>query len=397
MSAKQLARLAVAGVFVGLASGVASAVFLSLLELATSTRQDHRWLLIGLPVWGVAFGLSVHYFAGRSAGGNRRTMTEIQLFGEGVPFRMAPIAFVGTILTHLFGGSAGREGTALQMSAGITDGIGSRLGLAHEERRLLLIAALAGGFASVFGIPFTGAVFALEVSPAGLGSRARAVAAVIPAAIVGHVTVLSLGVTHTHYDGFYAGGVRWSDSLRWLVVAVALGAGALAFPRLIEGVRALLDHVSSHPAVRAALGGAVVVVAALVFSGWDELGLSLPLLQRALDGQGGWSNFALKLALTSVTLGAGFPGGEVTPTFVMGSVLGSTVAGWVGVPRQIAARVGFVALFGAAANAPMAAIVLGVEMFGWRQVPILVGVCIVARVSSGSHHIYEVMDEELFD
>jgi len=396
VTARQLARLATAGVLVGLTSGVASAAFLSLLELATSTRQDHRWLVVGLPVWGLAFGLLVHRFAGRSAGGNRRTMTEIHRFDQGVPFRMAPNAFVGTIVTHLFGGSAGREGTALQMSAGITDGVAARLGLDHEERRLLLIAALAGGFASVFGVPVAGAVFALEVSPTGVGSRARAVAAVVPAAIVGHITVLSLGVTHSHYDAF-SSGARWSDALRWLVVAVAVGIGAFAFPRLVEAVRALLVRISAHPSIRAALGGAVVVLLAVVFSAWDELGLSLPLLHRALDGQGGWPNFVLKLVLTSVTLGAGFPGGEVTPSFVMGAVLGSTVAGWVGVPRQLAARVGFVALFGAAANAPVAAIVLGIELFGWRQVPILVVVCVVARVCSGGHHIYEVMEEELFD
>ena len=392
-----VARLAVFGIGIGAASGLASAAFLASIEAAGEARADHRWLLVGLPLWGVVFGLLVHSFAGRSAGGNRRTMTEINRFTGGVPFRMAPFAFVGTVLTLLFGGSTGREGAALQMSAGLTDGAAARLRLPAYDRRLLLIAALAGGFGSVFGVPFAGVVFALEVSPTTVRSRLAAAPACITAAAVGHVTVLAVGVTHHHYDPFLTSKLHAGDLWGWLVVSVALGFAAFVFPQVIEGVRFVLLKVSGHPAVRAGLGALAVVVVAVVFSGWDELGLSLPLLDQALAGHADLRSFVLKLVLVGLTLGSGFPGGEVTPTFVLGATLATTVAGWVDVPQRVAARLGFVALFGAAANAPVAAIVLGVELFGWRQLPLLVGGCAVARLCSGSHHIYETMEPELMD
>ena len=390
-------RLAAAGVVVGVASGLTSAAFLELITFASDARTDHRWLVLGLPLWGLVFGLAVHRYAGRTAGGNRRTMTEITRIGGGVPFRMAPFAYAGTILTLLFGGSTGREGAALQMSAGVTDGLGSRLGVGSEDRRRLLIAALAGGFGSVFGVPYAGVVFALEVAPTNRRSRLTSAPACVVAAFVGHWTVLAVGVTHHRYAPFLTSGVRVSELVGWVVVSLALGLAAFIFPRVVEAVRHALMKISDHPAGRAALGGATVALVAVVFSAWAELGLSLPLLDDALAGQADFRSFVLKLVLVGLTLGAGFPGGEVTPTFVLGAILATTVAGWVDVPQRVAGRLGFVALFGGAANAPVTAIVLGMELFGTKQVPLLVAGCVIARLCSGPHHIYEGLEEELFD
>lgn len=392
-----IVKLAVAGVGVGVASGLTSAAFLQLITLASDARADHRWLVLALPLWGLVFGLAVHRYAGRTAGGNRRTMTEITRFGGGVPFRMAPFAFAGTILTVLFGGSTGREGAALQMSAGITDGLGARLGVGPEDRRRLLIAALAGGFGSVFGVPYAGVVFALEVAPTDRRSRLTAAPACVVAAFVGHWTVLAVGVTHHHYAPFITSGVAASELVGWVIVCLALGLAAFIFPRVVEAVRHVLMRVSGHPAGRAALGGAAVAFIAVGFSAWAELGLSLPLLDDALAGHADLRSFLLKLVLVGLTLGSGFPGGEVTPTFVLGATLATTVAGWVDIPQRVAARLGFVALFGGAANAPVTAIVLGVELFGAKQLPLLVAGCVVARLCSGRHHIYEGLEEELFD
>jgi len=380
----------------GAVSGVLIYMFLVGLRWVTTTREEHRWLLWLLPVAGLVMGAAISRAAGLSLGGTRRTMTEIRKPLAGVPFRMAPISLLGTLTTHLFGGSAGREGTALQITGGVAGGLGARLGWSVREQRQLLVVSLAAGFGAVFGVPWAGIVFAFEVAPTGAISRVRALLASAVAVVIAHGIVERLGYRHTDYGHApvdLSGGAWW----RLWFIAIALGIGAWVFPRLVDLVDRGLHRVHRHRGVRMALGGGLVALVVVVFNAWDETGLSLGVLSRAVDGDASWRSFVLKLVLTAITLGAGFPGGEVTPSFVMGATLSVTVADWIGSTHAtvaVAARLGFVALFGAAANAPLAATVMGVEMFGWSMAPVLLVGCVTARIVSGSHHIYECLDED---
>ena len=162
-----LVRWILLGAVVGVLAGLASAAFLEALDRVTETREAHPWLLFGLPLAGFAVGLAYHYGGGRSSGGNNLIIDEIHDPQAWVPRRMAPLVFAGTVATHLFGGSAGREGTAIQMAGSLTDGFARVARMARLDRRLLLIAAIAGGFGSVFGVPLAGCVFALEVQSLG--------------------------------------------------------------------------------------------------------------------------------------------------------------------------------------------------------------------------------------
>ncbi len=388
-------RLLLAGA-AGLLAGVSSFVFLEVLDRVTRTRLRHPDLVLLLPVAGLALGLAATR-AGRATEGNALVMAELRRPTARLPWRMAPFALVGAWTTHLVGGSAGREGIALQMSASLADQL-PRVPVVRPldpaERRTLLAAALAGGFGAVFGVPFAGTVFALEVQP-----RARLRwPSLLPAAVaafVGDAVVRGLGHEHPHRPALHPG-----LGLRLLCLAalagLLFGLAGSAFVRATLAVRHVVGRLVPRAPLRPAVGGlAVLGLGAL--AGRDYFGLSLPLLERALAGEHlAVSVFALKLVLTAVTIGSGFPGGEVTPLFVMGTTLGATLATPFGLDAPLLAALGFAAVFAAAARTPFAGAVLTVELFGGGLAVLAVVVCGAAAIAAwalGGHGIYGAHDD----
>jgi len=386
---------------VGLAcvgAGLAAAVFLATLDVVTGVFIEHPTLVWTLPVMGLLVGLVTHRWGGRTNDGMRLVIAEWREPGPvGIPAYLAPAVLAATLATHLAGGSAGREGTSVQMAAAIGDTMGRRFGFDVDDRRRLLTVAVAAGFSAVFGVPWAGAVFALEVGPGGprrwladtpgWTARSGQVAVVIAGSWLAHFTVLAVGVSHQHRVAVSSG--RASD-LGWVALAgVAFGLAAFVSVRLLETVRGALSRVVAWPPARPMLGGVVVLLLALGSGDRSTLGLSLPLLDDALAGVSiiGWL-FALKIVMTAATVGSGFRGGEVTPMFVIGATLGGSLAWWWGAPATLLAAVGMVATFGAAANAPATAFVIGLELFGvGAAIPLGLG-CVVARLCSGSRHLY---------
>ncbi len=380
-----LVRWVVLGIVCGVLAGVSSFVFLEGLDRITSFRLDHDWLLYLLPLAGLAVGLVYHLVGGRSAQGSALLIEQIHTPTEWVPRRMAPLVLVGTWITHLFGGSAGREGTALQMSASLTDGVSRVLRLNDEDRRVLLIASLGGGFGAVFGVPLAGAVFALEVQSIGR-VRYEALVPALTASVVGDLVVGGLGYEH-HRRPQLDVSLDVGLVLRVAAAGLLFGLAGAAFVELTHGIKRLMARVSWSPA-RPVVGGVGVVVLATLF-GRQYLGLSLPLIDRALAGDRlGFAVFALKIVFTAVTLGCAFPGGEVTPLFVIGATLGAALASPLHLPVVLLAAVGFVAVFAGAANTPLACTIMGVELFGaGAVVPLAVG-CVISYVFSSHRGIY---------
>lgn len=377
----------------GLLAGLASFVFLEGLDRVTAVQTDTTWMLYLLPVAGLLIGLSNHHLAGRSSAGNALLLEEIHSPSQWVPRRMAPLVLLGTWWTHLFGGSAGREGTALQMSGSLSDAASRVLRLNHNDRSLMLTAALAGGFGSVFGVPFAGVIFAVEVPTVGR-LRYHALVPAVIASFVGDAVVTRLGHHHT---ARLAMDLSLSASTigALIVVGLACGIAARLFVSVTSAIRSLGRRYVSSAVVRPVLGGMAVVGLAALF-GRDYLGLSLPLLDSALAGTSiALSVFALKLLFTAVTIGTGFLGGEVTPLFVIGATLGASAGELLGVPIGAAAAIGMVATFGAAANTPIACTVMGLELFGAAAVtPIAIG-CMTAWIASGTGTIYETQRHAL--
>ena len=374
------------GLLAGLPAGVASWAFLELLDRAIEFREDRAgWLLWLLPLGAAGIGAAYQRFGGRAARGTSLVIEQLHEPGVPLPRRMAPLVLVGTVAAHLFGASVGREGTALQMSAGLADNAARLRRIKGVTRRELLVAAVAGGFGAVFGVPVAGAVFALEVQSIGR-VRFEAVLASFTAAFAGDRVVRFLGHEHAVRDAVSLEVDTWLV-LRVAVAGLAFGGAAALFVWLTHRVKSLAARIP-WPPLRAAAAGAIVVAGAVVL-GRQYLSLSLPLAAAALSGAAvaplAW---LAKIAFTAVCLGAGLPGGEVTPLFVIGALLGATLAGPLGLPVGALAAIGFVAVFGAAANTPIACTILFVELFGGTAIVPAAIACAVAYMTSATHGIY---------
>lgn len=384
-----LLRWTALGVLVGVLAGVSGAVFLVSLEWATVTRESTAWLLFLLPLAGLLVGLIYHHWAGPAAQGNNLIIDEIHEPKAWLPRRMAPLIYLGTIITHLFGGSAGREGTAIQLSGGLTDWFSRSTRMSQRDRRLLLITAIAGGFGAVFGVPLAGCVFALEVQSVGR-LRHDALVPALAASITGDRVVRALGIHHTPTPVLDAVDLTPLLLAKVVLAGIAFGLCAVLFVELTHGIKRLFARTVAYPPLRPFLGGLAVVGLTVALGTRDYLGLSIPLITDSLAGAASvvLFAFALKLVFTALTLGSGFQGGEVTPLFVIGATLGATMGRLLGLPLPLAAAIGFVAVFAAAANTPLACTIMGLELFGVGPLVPLAVACTVAYVCSSHRSIY---------
>lgn len=376
------------GTLVGLLCGAASSLFLGLLDAATHTRAAHPAWVYALPLAGLCLGWLYERFGASIAGGNNLVLDTMHVGGPTLPLRMAPMVLLGTVATHLFGGSAGREGTAVQMGASLADALALRLQASPETRRRLLAAGIAGGFGSVFGTPVAGAVFAMEVGTLGRVDLEAMVPAVT-ASVVGDLVCRALGTAHTHYPTLAPLPLRAPLLLTWVLFGAAMAAAAWVFIELTHGLKALSTRHLRRLPLRMAAGGVAVVLLWRMTGTDDYLGLGVGVIVRAFHDPhlGAWV-FALKLLFTAVTLGAGFLGGEVTPLFFVGATLGSVLGRALGVPIEMGAAVGLAAVFAAASNTPLALMLMVTELVGAQVLPHALVVCTVAYVLVGHRSIY---------
>lgn len=379
------------------------ALFLWLLEEVTDYRITHPAILYALPLAGMAVALSYFWWGGRSEGGNNLIIDEIHQPGGGVPLRMAPLVFAGTVISHLFGASVGREGTAVQMGGSVAAGFARLFRLDARSTRILLMAGIAAGFGAVFGTPIAGAIFGLEVVTLGALDYA-ALLPVAVASIVADWACHQWGIHHAAYHvGFQGvlgpdGTAFHVDAILWLKVIVASIAFGLASRAFAEGVHRLSPIVKKfcpQPWLRPAIGGVVTILLVFVFGTRDYLGLGV----TAPDVGGAsivnffstthyeWS-WLLKLLFTVLALSTGFKGGEVTPLFFIGAGLGNALAPELDVPVDLLAGVGFVAVFAGAANTPLACTIMAVELFGGVNIVYYATGCFVAYLASGHTGIY---------
>lgn len=381
----------VLGALVGAACGVASAAFLALLGLATHFRETHTGIVYALPLAGLCIGAIYERWGAPIQGGNNLIIDTIHTASEGappIPLRMAPMVLVGTVLTHLFGGSAGREGTAVQMGASLADAIARRVRADRSLRRVVIAAGIAGGFGSVFGTPLAGVIFALEVLAIGR-LEAEALVPALVASLVGDRVTRGLGIVHTAYPPLAP--VAFSPVLggKLLLMAGAMALATVTFIELTHFIKARMERLLPRLPLRMLAGGAAVVLLWRLVGSDDYLGLGVPTIVRAFgDPRLPATAFAAKIVFTAVTLGCGFLGGEVTPLFFIGATLGNLVARLLGIPLGLGAALGLAAVFGAAANTPLALSIMVVELVGLAAFPHVVIVAVATYLLTGHRGIY---------
>lgn len=370
----------------GVCIGSASALLLVSLEWATQYREHYLWIIALLPVAGLLIGLMYHYWAGTASRGNNYLIEEIRSPHDIIPFRMAPLVYIGTVLTHLFGGSAGREGTGLQMGGAIADQFSRLFRMRRRDHRLMVAIGISAGFASVFGTPLAGAVFGLEVIVVGR-MRYEAILPSFLSAAVASMVCHAWGVEHTHY---VVSEVPFPDAsnLLWTIGAgILFGLAAMLFSRSIGFWSGMAKRISYLP-FRPLIGGLAIAAAVWMMGTTKYIGLGVPTIVASFTEQQMWYDFLLKILFTTFTIGVGFKGGEVTPLFFVGANLGSALSAVVPLPMGLLAGIGFVAVFAGATNTPIACTLMGIELFGAEPGLYLGIACVVAYLFSGHTGIY---------
>jgi len=371
---------------VGLLVGSASAILLLSLEFATEYRENNKWIITLLPIAGLSIGLLYHYFGENVVKGNNQIVDEYHKPDKIIPLRMAPLVLIGTFLTHLFGGSAGREGSAVQMGSAISDQFSRFFKLNSLDRKILLIIGISGGFASVFGTPLAGTVFALEVLIIGR-MRYEAILPSMLTAYIANATCHLWNVHHTNYKILEVPTFTFQNILWVIICGIIFGLGAMLFSRMTHFWGGLFKSKIKYPPLRPFIGGIILAVT-VYFIGTRYIGLGIPVIQESFLYELSSSDFILKILLTSFTLGAGFKGGEVTPLFFIGATLGNILVLFVPLPFSLLAAMGFVAVFSGATNTPLACILMGIELFGAESALYTGLACVVAYLFSGHNGIY---------
>jgi H+/Cl- antiporter ClcA len=387
----QLFRWLFIALIVGFLAGTASAGFLASLDWVTNFRESNHWIIGLLPLGGLFVGFIYHQYGRAVESGNNLILDEIHAEvenpGKTIPLRMAPLVLFGTIATHFFGGSAGREGTAIQMGASLADQLNRPLRINHTDRKILLMSGMSAGFASVFGTPLAGAIFGLEILSIGR-IKYEAIFPCFIAAFVANQVTLEWGIHHTAYFISFAPALTAVGLFSAIAAGICFGTVGMLFSRANHKVSDLFKKYIHYPPFRPLVGGAIV--AALVFSlGTTKyIGLGIPTIVNSFQFQLPPWDFAAKFIFTVITLGAGFKGGEVTPLFFIGAALGNALGYILPLPFPLLAGMGFVAVFAGAANTPISSTIMAIEIFSGKSGAFTAIACVVSYLFSGHSGIY---------
>ncbi len=389
---------------VSVSVGSLVALFLWVLDKATALRFQNGWLLFFLPLAGVLIYFLYKYSGKNAEAGNNLIMDEIHEPGGGIPVRMAPLVLITTIITHLFGGSAGREGTAVQIGGSFAALYARWFKLNKEDVRILLMAGIAAGFGAVFGTPLTGAIFALEVLAVGRINH-NALLPCFIASVLADIVCAAWGIRHTRYHiSFIAGEGKIFPFLHFdflllikvIFAGIVFGIAGNLFAELSHTIKNYGNRFIKNKWLIPATGGVIIIALTYCIGTDSYLGLgvynpdphAVTIVSSFQQGGAGYLSWWWKLLFTAITIGMGFKGGEVTPLFFIGAALGNTLAALTGSPVDLFAGIGFIAVFAGATNTPVACTFMGAELFGAGNILYYAVACFTAYYFSGHAGIY---------
>lgn len=379
--------LTLAAVLIGALAGSVNALFGQVLLLITDIRIKYAYFLLPfLGIIGVFIVWSYEKFGGLSNKGMSLIFEAGHGINDTIPLRLIPFSMIGTWLTHLFGGSAGREGVAIQIGGTIATGVSKYIKITNGKK-ILLVAGMAAGFSGLFRTPLVATFFALEVLTVGVLEQEALLPALAASYAANYVSGL-WGLEKFYFTLTDKISLSWDFIVKLFILGIAFGIIGGAFSLSLHKMKKILSKYIQNPLLRIFLAGLAISMLSLLCWGGRYSGLGTNLIAMSFsEGIYSW-DFALKFLFTVLTLSAGFQGGEVTPLFSIGASFGIALASFLGLPAAFAAALGYAAVFGSATNTFIAPIILGAEVFGFEYLPYFAIVCAISYVCNGNLSIY---------
>ncbi len=371
-------------VVTGVVLGVVGAYFAQSISFVTELRNTHPWILYLLPFMGL---LIVFIYQFEKQGGGTNLILDAAREGNDIPLRMAPMIFSATVLTHFGGGSAGREGAALQLGGSIAQNIGKIFRLDKKDSKIMIRCGMAAGFSALFGTPLAATVFAVEVITVG----AMQYSALFPCSVAALTAFETAKLCGGHAEAFPLHQIpefALEGAMKIALLALLCAGLSVIFCKTLHGAEHLYQKFIKNPYVRIFVGGILVILLAKLLGTTDYLGGGMNIVEKAVEGEVFWAAFLLKLLFTAVSLGAGYKGGEIVPTLFVGGTFGCLLGQILGFSPSLCAACGMIALFSAVTNSPLASLVLGFELFGFEGMPYYLIAVAIGYAASGYFGLY---------
>lgn len=370
----------------GAIGGLVGAVFYKSISFVTEIRNTNSIIILFMPIAGLIIA-GIYKITGMIKNKGTDAVIESVHSGNQLPVLLAPDIFIGTVLTHLVGGSAGREGAALQLGGSIGSFVGKIFRMRRDDMRMIVMCGMSAVFSALFGTPITAAFFAMEVTAVGAMFYSGLIPCIISSSVAYAITLL-LGIPPTHFDIPYVPELSAMSFVKTAVLAAACAVLSVVFCILLHKTSSVFKRTFKNVYIRILVGSVLLIIMTWAVGCFDYNGAGTDIISKAISGEAKPWAFACKMIFTAVTLGCGFRGGEIVPTFFVGSTFGCAAAGFIGLEPGFGAAVGMIALFCGVVNCPVASVFLSVELFGSEGILLFVLACGVSYMLSGYSGLY---------
>lgn len=377
----------ICSVIIGITCGAVGTAFHYSVEYVTEFRTGHSWIIWLLPFAGLLIIFIYRTCGIKHDKGTNLVIGSIRNPEYKVPFRMAPLIFITTVITHLFGGSAGREGAALQIGGSLGSSIGKVLKLDDDDKHILTLCGMSAVFAALFGTPVTAAFFSMEVISIGVLYYSALVPCVL-SAVISYAITERFNVTPTYFILNQVPEISLGSGIRVVILAALTALLSIAFCILMQACGKFFKSFFKNQYMRIFVGGLVIALLTFIVGSNDYNGAGMNIIEQAIHGEADTFAFLLKMIFTCITISCGFRGGEIVPSFFIGATFGCTVGGLIGLDPGFGAAVGLVCFFCGVVNCPMASLVLSIELFGASGIVLFAIGCAVSYMLSGYYSLY---------
>lgn len=368
----------------GAASGFIGMAFHVSVEVVTQIRNVHGWIIYLLPAGGIV--IAALYKLCNFNKGTDAVISSIRT-DDGVPALMAPLIFISTVITHLLGGSAGREGAALQIGGSIGFQIGRLLSLDEKDMHLITMCGMSGVFSALFGTPLTATFFALEVTSVGIMYYSALIPCIV-SALTAYALTLFCNIEPTHFILNTVPDITVSVILQTALIAALCALLSIIFCTVMHKSEKYFKQLIKNDYIRIAAGGFVIIALTLISGCRDYNGAGMAIITDAVNGNAKAAAFLWKIVFTAITIGVGYKGGEIVPTFFIGAAFGCVIGGIIGLDAGFGAALGMVAMFCGVLNCPIASIILSIELFGSQGIILFAVTAAISYMLSGYYGLY---------